>query len=112
MEQMGIRVNRLVLFASFVGVLFACARYEWVPDGETEACGNRRVEPAVPIPAPHFIASTASKHDSLPGFVFLNGSNKPTYSEVRVYAPTPISTMTDSMETLLSGHHRGAIGPL
>ena len=91
------RVTGIFALAGCAGLLIACNRYEWIPDYETDACRNRKVEPSVPVPPPHFIPSSAEGGRSLSGIVMMGGSDKPAHSRVTLYATPPVVTNTDSL---------------
>jgi hypothetical protein len=90
-----IRQTLLALLSFAVG-LAGCARYEWIPDTETDACRNRSVEPSASVPRPHFIPAPTHIGDSLSGVVVIPRRKRPVYSAVTVYAGSRLTTMTDS----------------
>jgi hypothetical protein len=92
------RRQAVLALLSCIATLGSCARYEWVPDTETDACRNEKAEPVASVLPPHFVpAQTQVGGDSLPGVVTIGGDNRHPYSAVTVYAVPEITTMTDSL---------------
>jgi hypothetical protein len=77
--------------------LVSCARYEWVPDTESDACRNTKAERVVSVSPPHFVPQPTHAGDSLSGVVTIGDNNGPALSAVTVYAVPGITTMTDSL---------------
>ena len=97
---MRMHFSRLVLvpgFMSLAGILSGCARYERVPDYETEACRTSPPEPSFAGARPHFVPSVRNSGDSLSGVVYLGEAPKPAYSRIFLSTNPPTEVMVDSL---------------